>query len=637
MIKSFLLKRAKLKRTVFFVFIDGLLLSFSLYLSFYLIFDGNIEPQYLDRFFYYLTVFLSVKYTIFAMFRLYNMSWSYVGFYELLDIVKANTISLLLLVGIIFMLWSNSMFQGFPRSVPLIDYGISLVLITSFRTSKRFYLQTRNGRNIADIKRTLIIGAGNAGEQIVRNMRREENSPYLPVGFIDDDVMRHGVYIHGIKVFGGRKDIPDIVDKLKVDIILFTIPSASSREIRHILSHIRKSSVKEVKTVPGINELVSQKISLSDIKSIRIEDIIGREQVSVNSNNVNSFINGKRLLITGAGGSIGSELVRQSLAFNPDRIIALDIGETDLYQIELELCRSGYNKFVPVVADIRDKYKLATVFKEYLPEVVFHAAAYKHVPMMEKYPEEAIRVNVFGTRNVAETAIECGTDKFVLVSTDKAVRPINVMGATKCVAEKVVNALNNIGKTKFMSVRFGNVVGSRGSVIRIFEEQIRTGGPVTVTHREMKRYFMSTSEACILILQAAAMGNGGEVFHLDMGEPLKIVDIARELIHLNGLEPDIDIPIVFSGIRQGEKLYEELITDSEYSEPTNHPKILTVKNNLNNNEDILRKITFFEKIIKNKQWAQIRNLLFDLVPSYSPSYNSESNIIKISGYNIKIP
>jgi FlaA1/EpsC-like NDP-sugar epimerase len=577
----------------------------------------------MSKFFGYLVVFLAVKYFVFVICRLYKMCWSYVGFYELLNILKANTLSLFILLGIIFMLWSHSLFEGFPRSVPLIDYGISLVFIAMFRTSKRFYLQTLTRIDQVSTKRTLIIGAGDAGEQIVRDMRRQKNSPYMPVGFIDDDVIKHGDYIQGVKVYGDREDIPTIVEKLNVDIVLLAIPSASSRDIRDILSYVRKSLVKEIRTIPGLNELVTRNITLSDIKKIRIEDIIGREQVSIDKKIVTGFIQGKTVLITGAGGSIGSELVRQTLVFKPKKIIALDIDETELHQIELEVSHYKHFELVPVVADIRNRHKIEIVFNEHLPDIVFHAAAYKHVPMMEKYPEEAIMVNIFGTKIVAEAAIASGVKKFVLVSTDKAVRPTNIMGATKRTAEKVVKELNSLGKTMFISVRFGNVVGSRGSVIPIFEEQIRKGGPITVTHPEMKRYFMSISEACILILQAAAMGEGGEVFHLDMGEQIKIVDIAKEMIRLNGLEPDIDITIVFTGIRQGEKLYEELLTDTEDTEPTAHPKIFKVKDMSSNNEHILQNVMLFEEIIQKKQWAWIYNLLVDLVPSYNPSYTRQ--------------
>ncbi len=619
-INSFIFRKTKLRRTVFFVIADGMLLSFALYLSFYLRFDGNIDSQYLDRFFHYLLVFLSIKFAVFTGFRLYRMSWSYVSFYEIINIVKANTVSFFLILGVVFMLRPHTVFTGFPRSIPLIDFVFSLVLITMLRSSKRVYLQSQSSVPPSNVKRTLIVGAGNAGEQIVRDMRRQIKSAYLPVGFVDDDAMKHGIYIHGIKVFGSRNDIPRLVQELNVDIVLISIPSASSRDIRQILDHVRKSDVGEVKTIPGLHQLVKRYISLADIKPVRIEDIIGREQVSIDHRIVNNFIYGKKLLITGAGGSIGSELVRQALAFKPEKIIALDIDETELHHLEIELGPVRHSELVTLVADIRDRHKIQDVFNKHRPEVVFHAAAYKHVPIMEKYPEEAVSVNILGTKIIAQEAVASGTKEFVLVSTDKAVRPINVMGATKRVAEKVVNALNARGETRFTSVRFGNVVGSRGSVVEIFKEQIRKGVPLTVTHRDMKRYFMSIPEACILILQAGAMGSGGEVFHLDMGEQIKITDIARELVLLHGLEPDIDVPIVFTGIREGEKLHEDLITDSEFSSPTEHQKIFRVRDNVNNYAHVLGKVMLFEDIIKRRQWAWIRNLLHDIVPSYNPSY-----------------
>ena len=618
MIRSFLLKKTTFRRTLLFFLGDGILLALSLYLAFYLRFDGQIHGVYFRQMLWSLPLFLLVKYAIFASFRLYRMSWSYVGFYEIVDILKAVTVSFLLLLGLIFIFWTHRLFQGYPRSVPFIDYALTLVFIVMFRASKRFYSQTLSGRKKAGTKRTLVIGAGNAGEQIVRDMRRQKESPYTPVGFIDDDPAKRGVYIQGVKVYGNRKHIARTVDRLNVELVLIAIPSASSREIREILSVVRQAHVKEIRIIPGLNELVHGNVSLSDIKEIRIEDILGREQVTVDRKSVSGFIRGKTVLVTGAGGSIGSELVRQVLSFEPKQIIALDIDETELFNLELETGRGGLGaEFFSVVADIQDRNKLESVFNAYLPNLVFHAAAYKHVPMMEKYPEEAVKVNVLGTRTVAEVANDYGVEKFVMVSTDKAVKPTNVMGATKRVAEKIVNGLNASGRTKFISVRFGNVVGSRGSVIPIFEDQIRRGGPVTVTHEEMRRYFMSIPEASILILQAAAMGQGGEVFLLDMGDPVKIVDMAREMIRLNGLEPDVDIEIIYTGIRPGEKLYEELLTDSEGVEPTDHPKIFVGRDSSNNHGNVLEKVKLFEDFIQQKQWAWIRNLLMDLVPSYT--------------------
>ncbi len=621
--KGILSKRTTFRRTAFFVLGDGLLISLSLYLAFLLRFDGELTERAFQQLIWSLPVFLLVKYSVFSFFRLYRMSWSYVGFYELLDILKAVTISFLLLLGLILMFWTHRTFEGYPRSVPFIDVALTLVLIVMFRASKRVYCQTRSGRRQGGKKRTLIIGAGNAGEQIVRDIRRQKECPYTPVGFIDDDPAKAGVYIQGVEVCGGREEIAPMVKKLTVDLVLIAIPSASSLQVREILGFVRRSGVEEVKIIPGLNELVHGNVSLSDIKEIRIEDILGREQASIDERMVTDFIRGKRILVTGAGGSIGSELIRRLLGFEPGEIVALDIDETELHRMELETGRRDGNvSFVPVVADVRDRAKIEMVFQTYSPDFVFHAAAYKHVPMMERYPEEAVSVNILGTRIVAEVALASGVEKFVMVSTDKAVRPTSVMGATKRVAEKVVQALNDSGSTRFFSVRFGNVVGSRGSVIPIFEEQIKNGGPVTVTHREMQRYFMSIPEACVLILQAAAMGVGGEVFLLDMGDPIRIVDMAREMIRLHGLEPDLDIPIVFTGARPGEKLYEELLTAAEGAQATAHPKIFVGMAPSGNEEGVLKKITLFEDLIRQRQWAAIRNLLVDLVPSFNPSHQT---------------
>jgi len=619
--ESIFLKRTTLNRTLFFLLGDGVLISLSLYLAFLLRFDGVLSARAFQQFTWSLPVFLFVKYAVFSAFRLYRMSWSYVGFYEIMDILKAVTVSFLILLGLIFMFWTHRLFQGYPRSIPFIDSALTLLLIVMFRSSKRVYCQTRSGMRKSGKKRILIIGAGNAGEQIVRDIRRQKECPYTPVGFIDDDPAKAGVYIQGVEVYGGREKIAPMVKNLGIDLVLFAIPSASSAQIREILGFVRRSGVQEVKIIPGLNELVYGNVSLSDIKEIRIEDILGREQATIDETMVSNFLRGRKVLVTGAGGSIGSELVRQLLAFQPGKIIALDVDETELHRIELEVCRNEGNiPLIPVVADVRDREKIEMVFQESLPDFVFHAAAYKHVPMMERYPEEAVKVNIFGTKIVAEAAIACGVEKFVMVSTDKAVRPTNVMGASKRVAEKIVRTLNAQGRTRFISVRFGNVVGSRGSVIPIFEEQIRKGGPVTVTHKEMQRYFMSIPEACILILQSAAMGQGGEVFLLDMGDPIKIVDMAREMIRLNGLEPGTDIQIVYTGARHGEKLYEELLTDEEGSVRTIHPKIFMGREDCRDSDNFTAKVLLFEDLIAQQRWAGIRNLLKDLVPSYDQSY-----------------
>ena len=470
-------------------------------------------------------------------------------------------------------------------------------------------------------KRTLIIGAGNAGEQIVRDMKRTKDSPYLPVAFVDDDPAKKKVMIHGIKVVGNRKDIPQIVRNLEVELAVIAMPSVPSKEIRDIVSYLHKAGINEIRIIPGTKEIMSRNISILDIKKIDLKDLLSREPVEIEYSQLRKNLEGKRILITGAGGSIGAELGRQVAQFDPNLLALLDFDETELFHISQELRESHPGlKVFPVLGDILNKEKMAAVFHEMTPQLVFHAAAYKHVPVMEDFPEEAIRVNILGTRILAELSLQCGVEKFIFISTDKAVNPTSLMGASKRVAEMVITDLNHQEKTHFVAVRFGNVLGSRGSVIPIFQEQIKKGGPVTITHPDMKRYFMTIPEAVLLVLQAGSMGHGGEVFVLDMGEQAKIYDVACELIRLSGLEPHKDIPIVFTGIRPGEKLFEEVLTAEEGVEPTTHPKIFKAKI-----KKPLSQRTLNEKIEKLKDFAQrqdraaIIQTLQELIPTYQPS------------------
>ena len=546
-------------------------------------------------------------------------------------------------------------------------------MIIFFRLSRRLYLQLLHKSYSSDGRRTLIVGAGNAGEMLIRDIRRHKDSRYYPMGFIDDNESKKGTFIQGVKVLGKIEKIPEIVSELNIETVMIAIPSATNSEVKKVMSTIRESAVSDVKVIPSMTKIFDGSLTLSDLKEVSIEDIIGREQASVNQNDIDDFIKGKKVLITGAGGSIGSEIVRQVIRGYPKFVLALDADETDLFNLEQEL-KSFIREtpLIPVVADIRDKVKIKHIFRQYTPEIVLHAAAYKHVPMMELYPEEALKVNVFGTLNVIEESVRHGVDKFIMISSDKAVNPTSIMGATKRVAEELVKFYNSRGRgeegkrgrggeegtedgvmpkigsyedgklgryenektdvnkelatsqlrnfatsTKFISVRFGNVVGSRGSVIPIFKSQIAKGGPVTVTHKDMKRYFMSIPEAVALVLQAGAMGEGGEVFVLDMGEQVKILEVAQEMIRLHGLEPDKDIPIVFTGMRKGEKLYEELSTPMETVEPTSHPKISKNKNEIVQ-EDILEKVEVFRELIKKPDKVKIVKALQTIVPAFTP-------------------
>jgi FlaA1/EpsC-like NDP-sugar epimerase len=613
-------KRSPLKRTLLFLGSDAILFVLAFYLSFYIRFEGAIPDIHLRQFSIYLPVFVGLKITAFYLFQIHRFTWSYVGLYELLKIFKVLTVCSLVLSSLILFLAYEESFRGFPRSVFLIDYALSLILVGGFMISKRVYLHGKR-YPLLEQKRTLIIGAGNAGEQIVRDMRRTKDSPYLPVAFVDDDPGKKKVSIHGIKVVGNRKDIPRIVKNLEVEMAVIAMASVASKEIRDIVSYLHKAGINEIRIIPGTKEIMSRNISILDIKKIDLKDLLSREPIEIEYSQLRKNLEGKRILITGAGGSIGAELGRQIAHFDPNLLALLDFDETELFHISQELRESHPGlKVFPVLGNILNKEKMAAVFHEITPQLVFHAAAYKHVPVMEDFPEEAIRVNILGTRILAELSLQCGVEKFIFISTDKAVNPTSLMGASKRVAEMVITDLNHQEKTHFVAVRFGNVLGSRGSVIPIFQEQIKKGGPVTVTHPDMKRYFMTIPEAVLLVLQAGSMGHGGEVFVLDMGEQAKIYDVACELIRLSGLEPHKDIPIVFTGVRPGEKLFEEVLTAEEGVESTTHPKIFKAKIKRSLGPDILReKIEKLEILAQMRDRKAIARTFQEVIPTYHPS------------------
>lgn len=618
-----------IKRKLFFIFSDIIIIVFSLYISFWLRFDGLIPNQYKNRFYFYLIIAIIIKLSLLRVFGIYNFSWRYFGILDLAKLTVAVTVSTGMLSSILMIFRDSLYIGGMPRSVLLIDFILTFSLMMGLRVSKRVYIEYISKRRKLEKGklRILIIGAGEAGNSIVNEMIRNPKSPYIPIGFVDDDPGKQGLKIDGIKVLGNRDAIPEILKNNHIDEILIAIPSADSKEIRKILDRIRQAQwKKKIRVLPGILDLVDGKVGLKDIKEIRIEDLLSREPVSTDFQKISEFLNDKCILITGAGGSIGSEIVRTVLQFKPRKVVALDIDETELFYLINKLPKKEI-EVVPVIADIRDKAKLDMVFKKCNPSIVIHSAAYKHVPIIEEFPEEAIKTNVLGTKNLAELSIKSKVEKFVNISTDKAINPTSVMGASKRVCEEMLKVFNKLSSTKFISVRFGNVLGSRGSVIPIFEEQIKKGGPVTVTHPEMKRYFMATSEAVILVLQAAASGNGGEVFILDMGEPIKIVDLAREMIRLSGFEPDVDIQIEFTGLRPGEKLFEELLGAEEGSEPTEHPKIYRVRsreaqNGFNGKGDgwIMDRI---EKLINLSRNGIEKEYIISLLKEILPTYKLE--------------
>jgi len=610
------------KRRLFFLIADSILIAGAVFISFWLRFDGAIPALYLNNLKYYVGLALAVMLTFLLVHGMYDISWRFFALKDLLKLFSAISISSIVMGLGLFVFKTYLPIPPFPRSVLLVDYILTLGSIGVLRISKRAVIEylSKAGRMKHGRTRILIVGAGDAGSAIGREMLINKKSNYFPIGYIDDDLSKRGMSIQGIKVLGTRDDIPTLLKTNTVDEVLIAIPSFRSKDIQAVVEIIRNSGgLAKIKILPGILDLMDGNVTLSDIKEVRVEDLLGREKVEIDFAVICAFLTGKRVLITGAGGSIGSELVRTVLTFEPSLTAVLDIDETELFYL-MNRFRRAETEIVPVIGDIRDRVKMEGVFAKFRPEIILHSAAYKHVPVLEDYPEEAVKTNVLGTKILGELALKYKAEKFVYISTDKAINPTSVMGSTKRAGEEMLRILNRRNGTKFISVRFGNVLGSRGSVIPLFEEQIKRGGPVTVTHPDMKRYFMATSEAVLLVLEAAAIGEGGEAFILDMGEPIKILDLAREMIKLSGHEPDVDIPIVFSGLRPGEKLFEELLGAEEGSEPTEHPRIFKARNpGVRPEDETFLKI---EKLITmcydGGDRDSIVNGLAEIVPTYKP-------------------
>lgn len=481
---------------------------------------------------------------------------------------------------------------------------------------------------IKKVKKLLIIGAGMGAREIIIAIQNSMKDKYNIVGIIDDDISKLNRYILGVKVLGKRYDIPKIVKENEVDIIFFAINKIDSISRRKILEICQETGVK-TRVLPTTEEVINKQGAMNSLRDVQIEDLLGREPVQLDNKNIQSLIKDKTVLVTGGGGSIGSELCRQIMKYTPEKLIILDIYENNLYDIEIEL-KAEYPKgqIEAVIASIRDKARLEEVFEEFRPSLVFHAAAHKHVPLMENNPLEAIKNNVFGTYNVVNCANEYNVEKFVLISTDKAVNPTNIMGASKRLCEMIVQAKNKVSKTEYVAVRFGNVLGSNGSVIPLFKKQIEKGGPVTVTHKDITRFFMTIPEAVQLILQAVTYAEGGEIFVLDMGEPVKIYDLAVSLIKLLGYEPNVDIPIQITGLRPGEKLYEEILMEEEGLQATKHNKIFVSQpmhlemQELQEKLDILDKLEYDENYSRN----HIKQVMKDVVPTYKdPKEVNEKN------------
>ena len=468
-----------------------------------------------------------------------------------------------------------------------------------------------------DAKNVLIIGAGSAGRLIIKELYENQQLQKKPIGIVDDNKSKIGKKIYNTRVIGTCEDIKSIVENYEVDEIIFSIANIENKRKKEIIN-ICKSCKCVVKTIPGIYEIIDGKVDIKNIRNVEIEDLLGRETININTKEISNYLENKIILVTGGGGSIGSELCRQIAKVNPKKLILLDIYENNAYEIQQELIRKYKEKLnlEVIVGSIRDENRLDSIFAKYKPEVVFHAAAHKHVPLMEKSPCEAIKNNVFGTKNVALMADKYKVKRFVLISTDKAVNPTNIMGATKRCAEMIIQTMNERSKTEFVAVRFGNVLGSNGSVIPLFKKQIEEGGPITVTHPEVTRFFMTIPEAVSLVIQAGAMAKGGEIFVLNMGESVKIIDLAKNLISLSGFEPDVDIKIEFSGLRPGEKLYEELLMDEEGLKQTNHNKIFIGKPIDINIEKLEKDLKLLKLAVDNEEAEAIEYIMKSLVPTF---------------------
>lgn len=613
-----ILKGHLIGKPLLFFFADVLIISFSLYSAFLLRFEGSIPPDYTGLIIMLIFVFIPVKAGFFYINNVYRSEWKYVSLIEIISILKSGLYSLITLWIITVFIFGNLLLQRLPRSVLLIDFILCFLFISGFRLIPRLSALWAK-RNPAQGERLLIVGAGDAGEQLIRNILDRNETGYVPVGFIDDDPAKRSLAIHGIKVIGSRKDIPLLVRRLNIETILIAIPSAPLSVIQDVARLAGKCGLSKIKILPTIGELIDGRIDARDIKDIKLEDLLRRQQVRIDTKSIELYLKGKSILVTGAAGSIGSEICRQIMRFSPKKIIMVDIDETRIFDVYKELKDKFINAdIIFVVADIKDRVKMEKLFERENPQVIFHAGAYKHVPVMELYPEEAVKTNIFGTQVIAECAAKYGSCKFVLISTDKAVNPSSVMGATKSVAEMIVSRFNQKAPGKFVTVRFGNVLESRGNMFSIFSQQIRERRSVTVTDANMQRYLMSISEAVLLVLEAAIIDEPGDIFTLNMGKPVKIIDVVKAMIRLYGYEPDKDIPIVFTGIRPGEKLFEECLLDSEEVIKSKYDDILIAKSNAYINSDDLE--LYMDKLNILADQADktgIIKLLQEMIPGYS--------------------
>lgn len=612
---NFIEKRAPRNRLALLVLLDSLVVVISGFLALYVRFDfkfQNMDMTFMKTELKSLPLHILVTLALFIVFKLYRSVWRFASATEFLNIVGACTASM-----IATSIYMNVLGWNMPTSYYLLKYVMLLAAVTGIRFMYRFLRmvqELRSGRK-TNRKRLMIVGGGEAGAMIIKELQSSRYLDQQVCCIIDDDITKHGKYIRGVQIVGGREDIVRVAHEYNIDEIIIAMPSVEKSETRDIL-HICKETGCDLKVLPGLYQMINGEVVTSKLRKVEIEDLLGREPIKTDLDQVAGYVSGKTVLVTGGGGSIGSELCRQIAMHHPKRLIIVDIYENNAYDIQQELKKKHSElDLVVLIASVRNTHRMETIFETYRPDIVYHAAAHKHVPLMEDSPNEAIKNNVFGTYKTAKAADKYGVKRFVLISTDKAVNPTNIMGASKRICEMVIQMMNNHSKTDYVAVRFGNVLGSNGSVIPLFKKQIEQGGPVTVTHPDIIRYFMTIPEAVSLVLQAGAYAKGGEIFILDMGEPVKIMDLALNLIRLSGYKPFEDIEIQFTGLRPGEKLYEELLMNEEGLQDTEN-KLIHIGKPIEFDEVLFQKQLDELAKIANNDSEDIRKKVQEIVPTY---------------------
>lgn len=600
------------RRMLFILVVDICIIWVAIGISYIFRFNGEIPPYYEAQMLVFALLTTVICGSSLAYFRMYRRMWQYASIGEIVELAKAILIGMAISYAATYFLYGERV----PLSIASQTLELMLIFMGGSRFLWRLFRVNRTKKQ-GLTNNVLVVGAGDCGALIAKEIMTSNSfSGNRIIGFIDDDPHKRNMQVVGLPVLGNRIHIEEIVHKHNIQDIIIAMPSTKRAHITDIINICKLTGAK-VKIIPSINDFIKGKLAVKSLRNVEVEDLLGREPVMTDLEGIANYVSDKVVLVTGAGGSIGSELCRQISSFNPACLLLLGHGENSIYTIEMELRTRFPNVHLEtVIADIQDRSRMDDVFRKFRPQVVFHAAAHKHVPLMERNPSEAVKNNVFGTRNVADCADKYKAERFVMISSDKAVNPSSIMGATKRIAEMYIQSINTVSETQFVAVRFGNVLGSRGSVIPRFKEQIATGGPVTVTHPEMVRYFMTIPEAVQLVIQAGSFAKGGEIFILDMGNPVRILDLAQDLIRLSGYEPNVDIEINFSGMREGEKLFEELLTNEESVTSTQHQRIYIGKPQQINRAELELQFKRFEKVLGESP-SSVRDVIEHLVPFYS--------------------